>query len=419
MENHAKMIMQLARDTITIRFRFFDSALAKYKLKSVPNLNGFMADGEYIYYDPLYLLKTYVDEPGIAVRLYLHILFHSIFLHPYRYDKTNEEYWNLATDIAVEYNILQLDLSECALTRDDEQRARIAKIRKWVPDITADKLYREFMVAGISNAAKEDYIRLFTIDTHQKRSNTKEPEQILTEEDWRKISERVRAELKSFSKNKTNGESISDNLEEAVKKRYDFRDVLRRFAVSGEELIVSPDEFDLIYYTYGLNTYGNLPLIEPLEYSDTHKIKEFIIAIDTSSSCRGALVKSFLNKTFNILTSENSFFTNVNIHIIMCDSTIQQDVKITNLSELNAFMANGKLTGFGATDFRPVFEYVDELIDNNEFENLKGLIYLTDGYGIYPTKIPKYDVIFAFVGDDPNRMKVPEWALEIIFEEEI
>ena len=107
-ESYAAKIMQLARDTITIRFRFFDNALAKYKLRSQPGLNGYMADGENLYYDPAKLLKDYIDEPGIAVRLYLHILLHSIFLHPYRYDKTNEHYWNLATDIAVEYNILQM-----------------------------------------------------------------------------------------------------------------------------------------------------------------------------------------------------------------------------------------------------------------------------------------------------------------------
>ena len=33
--------------------------------------------------------------------------------------------------------------------------------------------------------------------------------------------------------------------------------------------------------------YGNLPLIEPLEYRETKKVREFVIAIDTSASCRG------------------------------------------------------------------------------------------------------------------------------------
>lgn len=418
--SYARKIMLLARDTITVRFRFFDNALAKYKLKESEGLGGYMADGEYIYYDPERLLKDYVDEPAIAVRLYMHVLFHSIFMHPYRDDKSNEDYWNMACDIAVEYIILQLGFSECAMSKDDEIRARIAKIRKWVPDITADKLYREFMVAGISKASEAEYKRLFTMDRHFRKKVLEEVESevMITRDDWDKIARRVKAELKSFSRDRAGGESISDNLEEATKKRYDYSAILRSFAVQGEQMIVNPDEFDNIYYTYGLKTYGNLPLIEPLEYAEVKKVKEFVVAIDTSASCRGELVKAFLNKTFDILSSENSFFESVNIHIIQCDSQIQDDYVVKSKDDLEEYIKNGKLNGFGATDFRPVFAYVDSLLEEKRFENLKGLIYLTDGYGIYPEKMPSYDTIFAFLGEDKNRASVPIWAIEVILEEE-
>ena len=76
-------------------------------------------------------------------------------------------------------------------------------------------------------------------------------------------------------------------------------------------------------------------------------------------------------------------------------------------------MAEGKLKGFGATDFRPAFSYVEELKQAGEFENLKGLIYFTDGYGIYPERMPEYDVIFAFLDEDDNRMAPPPWALTV------
>lgn len=418
-EEYADKIMRLARDTITVRFRFFDNALAKYKLKSSPGLNGYMADGEYLYYDPEKLLKDYLDEPNIAVRVYLHILLHSIFLHSSRTDKTNEEYWNMACDVAVEYTIHKMGFPESQLTRDDEQRLRIAKLRKWVPDITAEKVYREFMVGGVSKDAEAEYKRLFCIDRHFKRVEFKpEPEMIITNEDWKKIAERVKAELKSFSENKSGDESIAQNLDEATKRRYDYASILRQFAVQGEEIMVNPDEFDNIYYTYGLKTYGNLPLIEPLEYAEVKKVREFVIAIDTSASCRGEVVKAFLNKTFDILNATDSFFSHVNIHIIQCDKEIKSDTKITSIEDLKEFIANGKLTGFGATDFRPVFSYLDELIENKAFENLKGLIYFTDGYGIYPSHCPKYDTIFAFLEEDKNRAPVPVWAMKVILEQE-
>ena len=66
-----------------------------------------------------------------------------------------------------------------------------------------------------------------------------------------------------------------------------------------------------------------------------------------------------------------------------------------------------------------MFNYVDELILNGEFDNLKGLIYFTDGYGIYPEKMPGYDVMFAFLNEDSERISVPGWAIKVILEDEL
>ena len=418
-EEYAEKILNLARDTITVRYRFFDAALNKLKLKSMPGTLVYETNGEYLYYDPVKLLNEYKDEPNIATRLLLHVLFHGIFLHSFRFDKTNENYWNLATDIAVENIILDMDIQAAHMTKDDEERTIISKLKKWVPKITAEKLYREFAVGGLSQDSEILYKKLFTMDRHRKRVNIKEePDMIITEEDWKKILERVKAELESFSKAGSAPESLKENLGESTRKRYNFDDMLRKFSVQGEEITVNPDEFDYIYYTYGLSKYGNLPLIEPLEYAEIKRVKEFVIVLDTSASCRGEVVKNFLKKTYDILTEESSFFNKVNVHIVECDREVQEDIKITSLEEFKRLTSEIKLTGFGATDFRPAFNYVDDLIKNKEFENLKGLIYFTDGFGIYPEKAPDYDVIFAFLGESEHRPPVPTWAIKAILEEE-
>jgi len=411
--------MQLAKDTITVRLRFFDAALAGLKIKEREHLNGYVRDTDTLYYDPATLLTDYLKEPAIAVRLLLHVLFHGIFLHSYRFDKTNEEYWNLACDIAVENTVLKMELPFADMTRDAEAKIRIQKLKKWVPGITADKLYREFAVNGISTEAEKEYIRLFSLDYHRPRTEYKEePETILTEEDWKKIAERVKAELKSFSQNAEGEETITENLEEATAVRYDYEGMLERFAVLGEEIKINPDEFDVIYYTYGLTTYGNMPLIEPLEYAEEKRIKEFVIALDTSASCRGETLKNFLLKTYEILRKTESFFRKVNVHVIQCDAAVRSDTLITCPEDMDALIKEANFKGFGATDFRPVFEYVDGLIMDRKIENLKGLIYFTDGYGIYPAKGPKYDVIFAFLREDKNRMPVPPWAMQTVFNDE-
>ena len=74
------------------------------------------------------------------------------------------------------------------------------------------------------------------------------------------------------------------------------------------------------------------------------------------------------------------------------------------------------LKGFGGTDFRPVFEYVNEMNSAGEFTDFKGLIYFTDGYGTYPSKPPDYQTAFVFIDDEYNNYNVPSWAIKIILQ---
>ena len=40
------------------------------------------------------------------------------------------------------------------------------------------------------------------------------------------------------------------------------------------------------------------------------------------------------------------------------------------------------------------------MIQDKEFTNLKGVLYFTDGEGVYPEKQPTYRTAFVFVRDD-------------------
>lgn len=417
----ADEIIRLARDTITVRFRFFDVALAKVKL--VPdkehNENCFCIKDGNILYNPNLLLKTYTKEPQIAVRGILHILFHLVFLHQFKIEVLDSNYWNLATDIAVEKVILELDFKGAELKRDSEEKHELEALKRKINTFTADKIYREFMANPLDEATKEIYEKLFCIDSHESWHETESDEIIISEDEWKKISRRVKSEIENFSNGKHESDTLTKNLIKANKDRYSYRQLLEKFTISEEEITISDDEFDYVYYTYGLANYGNIPLVEPLEYREVKKVREFVIAIDTSASCRGELIKKFIQKTYDILKDSETFFSKINIHIIQCDASIQVDTKIQSEAEFHDFTKNTEIKGFGATDFRPVFSYVEELKAKGEFENLKGLIYFTDGYGVYPEKIPDYDVIFAFVDEDEAAHNVPGWAIKIIMEDEL
>ena len=167
-----------------------------------------------------------------------------------------------------------------------------------------------------------------------------------------------------------------------------------------------------------MNLYGNMPLVEPLEYKELRRVKELVIAIDTSGSVSGALVQRFVTKTYNILRQQENFFTKINLHIIQCDAAIQEDAVITSQRDFDEYLKTMKLHGFGGTDFRPVFTYVDQLIHQGAFTNLKGLVYFTDGRGIFPERPPRYDAAFVFLddgGEEPP--EVPVWAIRLTLEE--
>ena len=115
----------------------------------------------------------------------------------------------------------------------------------------------------------------------------------------------------------------------------------------GEIVKINDEEFDYIYYTYGLKLYKKMPLVEPLEYKEVKRIREFVIAIDTSGSVSGKMVQLFVQKTYNILKSTESFFSRINLHIIQCDAQIQQDTKITTQREFDQFMETMEIHGLG------------------------------------------------------------------------
>ena len=436
----ARDILRLSRNTLLVNLRFLDMALSCLEYTSEGG--SIAVDGERIFYNPMWVLKRCKDERNAIVRDYLHMVFHCIFHHAFVSTLMDTDMWDAACDIAAENAISELNLPCVKCGREALQKPFINKLRRDVKCLTAEKIYYYLRESGISDGELVALRQNFLSDDHSlwykthvsvgqtqhsdsgdaDRNNSRDvfgslPRAEL-EQLWADIAQRMQTDLETFSKQQGSAAGdLTQNLQAVTREKYDYSEFLHRFAVMGEAMKLNNDEFDYIFYTYGMKLYEKMPLIEPLEYKDVKRIKEFVIAIDTSGSVMGETVQTFLQKTYNILKQEESFFTKINLHIIQCDDQIQTDQKITCEEELKSYMEKLELKGEGGTDFRPAFAYVDETIRQHAFEHLRGMIYFTDGRGIYPAKCPVYETAFVFMEEEYEDVDVPPWAIKIILEE--
>ena len=285
-EQICDQVLDLARNKLLVNLRFMSVPLSHHKRAKYDGTFG--TDGEHLFSNPLFVLRCYSNSQEELYHLYLHTLLHCVFIHPFVGANIDARLWNLAADMAVENCIYDLNVSNTHSIKSSAQKSIISEISKSIKLLTAEKIYTWMKGSPLS-------------------------EEMLSEAFWKRTSQQVQMDLEAFGKQQGTGAgALSQNLKEVNRERYDYRRLLKRFAVLGEVMKTNEDEFDYIYYVYGLTNYKKMPLIEPLEYKETKRIREFVIAIDTSGSVAGEEVQTFLQKTYNILKQEESYFSKIN-----------------------------------------------------------------------------------------------------------
>jgi hypothetical protein len=242
-----------------------------------------------------------------------------------------------------------------------------------------------------------------------------EPDRAELEARWKHAGKSVRLDLETISRGR--GQSLGDlrhELEVVGSRKRDLREFLRQFSRVQEAMRVSPDEFDYVFYAYGLELYGNMLLIENLEYREESTVHNFVIVIDTSGSVEGEVVREFVEAAYDVITQGASSGTRTNVHVVQCDAAVRSDVVINSADDLRRWSEGVELVGFGGTDFRPAFRYVDSLVAEGKLGKVNGLIYFTDGWGVYPKSVPHYKCAFVFYDENYRKEVVPPWAVQFV-----
>ncbi len=368
-------------------------------------------DGEKFFYKPEFFLNLYMEKgiQGIN-RFFLHTLFHLLYKQISENLK-KPPLWYLACDMVVEYTIDGLNKEELTGRMSKTAREFCNQIWKQGEGLCAEEVQERLEEKDLSSKEIDFWKQCFEQDNPILWKNVKDV----------KIDKLIECALsfdiggdeeigEGFGKRGMQAGRQNEWYELQEERKRNYYKFLRQFTVEREELQLDMEMFDYIPYLYGLSHYKNMPLIEPLEYTEAKKLEEFVIAIDTSASCKRKTVQRFLQETYAILGQQENFFKKLRVHIIQCDCYVQEDVEITCEKEWKEYLKHIKIQGGGGTDFRPVFQYVNELIGDKKLKNLKALLYFTDGDGIYPREKPGYESVFLITKEPPKEANVPEWA---------
>ena len=383
-------------------FPYLDAAIDSLGWKFHTD-SGMYTDGQFLYFSAQAVLETFEKNPAALRRGYLHMILHCLFLHLFDGNSTDTAQWDLACDITVEQIIEQLGESRLVVHHP---------IRKACLEMLKDQQYSaqrifERLNSGFFPYTADELRAAFSFDDHSV---------------WHKAShEGIRSRweqlLLDAAKNKTGkGKrgSTSGSTEESISievdEHYDYRKFLRRFTFSREEVELDTESFDYAFCNFGMEHYGAMPLIEPLEYKEVQRLEELVIAIDTSNSCSSETVSRFLNETYEILSRQENFFRKMRVYFIQCDCLVQDVTLIRCREDWLEYAKKVRIHGRGGTSFTPVFEYVAELRSRKELKNLKALIYFTDGDGAYPTKPPDYETTFVLLKESGHPELIPKWA---------
>ena len=435
----AQDMLALVRDSLQVSYRFMNRPLSQLPVSVRMDLRTCATNARELAFSPGFVLDAFRSAsaapatpavpavraaapsktPALIARAYLHMTLHCLLRHPFLPEGADPLRWSCACDAAVCAVLQQLE-SPAIHVEDPERDAELARILEGAGDSTAAGIYAYLKRAGLDEAELVRLNVLFGMDGHDQwnagapdaRQEARPDADSVAElrRRWEKIARQTQMDVeRDAAKGDTAALSVSLGRVEASFMGLD--ELLRQFAAPSEAVQVNPDEFDYIYYTYGLATYGNIPLVEPLEYRESPRLRDFVVAIDTSGSVDEALARRFVAHACGMLLGSRALGNDSRVRVVQCDNAIQDEWVLREPDDVLGYLDEFVLRGRGGTDFRPVFEHVEELMEQGTVTQMAGLVYFTDGQGEFPSSAPPFDVAFVF----PDKLAfAPPWATSVL-----
>ena len=105
----ATQILEFVQNELFIDMPYMSIALNALTLVNDEQIETMATDGRNLFYSASKMIHLFKNNQKYIDRAYLHSLFHCMFSHLWIRQNKEQNHWNLACDIAVEYTIDHLN----------------------------------------------------------------------------------------------------------------------------------------------------------------------------------------------------------------------------------------------------------------------------------------------------------------------
>lgn len=382
-------------------------ALYVHELKESDKVQTLTSDYSCIYYSAKFVCAQYEENKYKLCAIVLHTILHCMFLH--QTQAYSDEEIGRCADISVQ---LIMERLAPQLLKKAKTPPVVIRRKTFAEEVSFKKLAAQAGTdSPLCRKALELHKEIQVLDEHSAWSSdfsrNSDSDGNGMAQEWIQVLAMVASSeelVQGLLAGCGSGKS-EELLTPSKSSGISYRALLEQYLQNEEVGRANPEEFDMASYALGMELYGNVPLIEESEVREDKSSGNIIIALDTSGSCSGKILESFVAETMQILDEFPA--ENRTVRIINCDEKIESEVVIQRgedykVSELC------RCRGFGGTDFRPVFRRAEEL---NKTENVDLLLYFTDACGNFPAKRPSVNSLILVYDECCGAgAYLPKWA---------
>ncbi len=422
----ARKILLYSRRFLTQRIPLLLAPLYALQEEPCPIPAPLATDGSHLWFHPEQVIQDFQKDRTAPARQLLHITLHCLLGHlPLRLCQTNKTLFDAAADWKVEQFVNALDpkLSKYGFSLYSHSSHSLYSMLQLLQDEEARDSFLENVRR--CNVRLDDHNRwspeqpagLHSPQSGPARPVNRSAQDSPASPNWTELLQNLSHQVQNGSWGSLSG-LLQMELEPTEPNQISYADFLKRFAAPQERLLLDPDSFDPRWYYLGLEQYGDIPLLEPSELSEPPAPDDLVIALDTSGSCSGDVCRRFLRETMSLLRDISAGAAAFRVLLLQCDTQIQQELLLESSDQIETLLADFTPKGFGGTDFRPVFQHVAQRQADGTLPRVRGLLYLSDGFGDFPDTPPDYPVTFLILQEDctepfPSRTFcpfLPDWC---------